>query len=255
MCIYFVVNMCAGRIELGWAHDVFTIAYHMFMHFHAYVLYILYILIYWTILGLFWLSLSPPSPHSLVYVNASWYLNVSLFHSKTLFVPRHPLLLTPLHLLFGSMMRTPERTSRRTFLDEAFIRNAKSFFWTSPTLTYPLSFTVEVRNHYVTSQSLVHQCWSRSSTPTCMDLIIQYLFLLLTFKVRALWSHQMLYLVCSVSRRYSILITPVVIVWGLCLKTSLFPLFLIIHPFGVIISLLLVRPLLKALIFLIWPWL
>ena len=50
--------LCADRIGLGWAHDVFTIAYHMLMHFHAYVPYILYILIYWLWLVLFSLSLS-----------------------------------------------------------------------------------------------------------------------------------------------------------------------------------------------------
>ena len=33
MCIYYVEIMCAGRIGLGWAHDVFTVAYHMLMHF------------------------------------------------------------------------------------------------------------------------------------------------------------------------------------------------------------------------------
>ena len=70
MCVYFVAPMCAGRIWLAWAHDVFTIASHMLMHFHAYVLYILYIHIYWIVLGLFWLSLSPsPPPLSLVYVS------------------------------------------------------------------------------------------------------------------------------------------------------------------------------------------
>ena len=33
------------------------------------------------------------------------------------------------------------RHSQRTFLDKVFIRNAKSFWRTSPTLTFPLSFT------------------------------------------------------------------------------------------------------------------
>ena len=72
-------------------------------------------------------------------------------------------------------MRMPERTSRRTFLDEVFIRNAESFWRTSPTLTFPLSFTVRDRSHCVTSWSLVQPCWSRSFTPTCMVSIFQYL--------------------------------------------------------------------------------
>ena len=37
MCVYFVVMLCASRIGLGWAHDAFNLACHMFMHFHAYV--------------------------------------------------------------------------------------------------------------------------------------------------------------------------------------------------------------------------
>ena len=50
----------------------------------------------------------------------------------------------PTTLLFGSMMNKPERTSWRTFLDKAFIQNAKSFCWTSLTLTYPLSVHVDL---------------------------------------------------------------------------------------------------------------
>ena len=67
-CVFTLLNwLCAGRIGLGWAHDVFTITYHMLVHFHAYVLYILYILIYWLCLVLFYLFLSPFL--SLVYVS------------------------------------------------------------------------------------------------------------------------------------------------------------------------------------------
>src|SRR6266702_1027940 len=56
----------------------------------------------------------------------------------TLFLPGHRIHLILLPLLFGFVMRMPERTSRRTFLDKVFIRNAESFWWTSPTLTYPM---------------------------------------------------------------------------------------------------------------------
>ena len=130
----------------------------MLMHFHAYVFYILYIPIYLNCFGTF-LIISFSRPHSLVYVNASWHLNISLLHPETLFVPGHLLLLLiPLPLLFGSMMKMLKRTSRRTFLDEAFIRNAKSFCQTYPTLTFPLSFTVGVGSHCVTSWSIVHPC-------------------------------------------------------------------------------------------------
>ena len=115
-----------------------------------------------------------------------------------------PCLSLPLCVLYRIQnqifLQRPKQTSLRTSLDEAFIRNAKSFCQTSPTLTYPLSFTVEVRSHCVTSWSLVHPCLSRSSTLTCMDLIIQYLFLLLAFKVSTLWSLRIFYLMCSTSR-------------------------------------------------------
>ena len=61
-------------------------------------------------------------------------------------------------LIFGFVMRMPERTSRRTFFDEVFIQNTESFWRISPTLTFPLSFTVKDRSHCVTSRSLVHPC-------------------------------------------------------------------------------------------------
>ena len=55
---------------------------------------------------------------------------------------------------------------------EAFIWNAKSFYWTFPILTFPLSSTVGVGSHCMASRSLV-SLWSyRSFTPICMDLII-----------------------------------------------------------------------------------
>ena len=139
-------------------------------------------------------------PFSFFQLVASWHLKENPFRPRSLFVLGHLLLpLAPLLLLFGFVMRRPVRTSRRTFLNEAFIWNAKSFCRTSPTLTYSLSFTVGVGSHCVTSQSLVHLCLYRSFTPTCMDLIIQYLSLLLAFEVCTSWSYQILYPTCSMS--------------------------------------------------------
>ena len=60
----------------------------------------------------------------------------------------------------------------RTFLDETFIQNAKSFCQTLSTSTFPLSFTVGDGSHCVTSQLPVLLCLSRSFTPTCTRLII-----------------------------------------------------------------------------------
>ena len=77
---------------------------------------------------------------------------------RTLFIPGHHLLLILLLLIFGFMMRMPEKTSRRTFLDKMFIRNVESFWQTSPTLTYPMSFTVEFGSHCVTPRSHVLPC-------------------------------------------------------------------------------------------------
>ena len=120
-------------------------------HIHAYVPYCFYLLI----LKLF-------SAFLIVYLSlfltlvASWHLNVNPFRPGTLFVLRHLLLLlllTPLHLIYGSVMRRPNRTSRRTFHDEAFIQNAKSFCQIFLTLTYPLSSIVGVGSHYVESKS------------------------------------------------------------------------------------------------------
>ena len=197
MCIYFVANICVSRFGLGWAHDVFTIAYYMLMHTYSTLSIFLYIELYWDFSDCLFLPLSL----SFVWVNLLlWHLNVNLLRPETLFVLGHPLLLI-LHLfLSGSVMRRPNRTSLRTSLDEVFILNAKSFCRTSSTLTYPLSFTIGVGSHCVTFRSFVHPCLYRSFTPTYMDLIFQYLFLLLSFEVCTLWSHRILYPMCSMSR-------------------------------------------------------
>ena len=200
MCFIYVIWLCAGRIGLGWAHDAITIAYHMLIHFHAYVLYILYILIYLNYFGTFPIvSFSPP--HCLVYVSASWHQNISLLCPRTLFVPGHLfLLLILLPHMSGSVIRRPKQTSLRTSLDKVFIQNAKSFWRTLPTLTYPMSFTVRVGSHCVTFRSHVHPCWFRSFTPTCMDSILQYLSFILEFEVCALLSHRSWYLMCFMFR-------------------------------------------------------
>ena len=153
-CVFTLLKwLCVGRIGLGWAHDVFTIAFRMLMHFHAYVPYILYIFIYWLWLVLFCVSFSLSLSLSLSFFRlvALWHLNENLLCPGTLFVSGHPLLLILLPLIFGSVMIKPDRAFQRTFLDEAFIWNAKSFCQTPLTLTYPLSFTVGVGSHCVMS--------------------------------------------------------------------------------------------------------
>ena len=160
MCDYYVEMMCVDRFELGWAHDIFTVTYHMLMHFSCIRIFIsLYLIL--ICLVLFCLSLSPFLSLFLLLV-ALWHLNENPLHPGTLFVPRHLLLLPSLillHFTFGSVMIKPVRNFRRTSHDEAFIQNAKSFYQIFQILTFPLSSTVGVGNHCVASQSLV-PLWS-----------------------------------------------------------------------------------------------
>ena len=129
-------------------------------HAHAFpcihTLYSIYFDIFELLGTLLIVSLSP----SLFCLRLScrWHLNVSLLHPRTLFVLGHLRLLILLLLISSFVMRMPERLSRRTFLDEAFILNAKASWRTSPTLTYPMSFTVEVGSRCMTSRSHVHTC-------------------------------------------------------------------------------------------------
>ena len=115
----------------------------MFMHFmHMYLqVSIFVILCCWYFSDC--LSLSLPLSLFLALV-ASWLPNANLLRPRTLCVLGHLLPLI-LHLLpFGSMMKGPIRTSQKTFLDKAFIRNAKSSYRIFLMLTYPLSSTVGV---------------------------------------------------------------------------------------------------------------
>ena len=141
----------------------------IFMHTYVTFSIFLYIELYWDFSDCLFLSLSfSPSCVSLLLQ----HLNANLLRPETLFVLVHPLLLILLPLTSSSVMRRPNLTSLRTFLDETFIRNLKSFCRTSLTLTFPLSSTIGIGGHCVTSRSLVHSCVFRSSTPTGMDLII-----------------------------------------------------------------------------------
>ena len=113
----------------------------------------LYSYIYHLVGAFLIISLSLPLSLFLVLV-ASWHPNANPLRPRTFFVLGHLLLLTLLHLTFGSVMRRLVRTSLRTFLDKAFIRNAKSSYQIFLILIYPLSSTVGVRSHCVVTQSL-----------------------------------------------------------------------------------------------------
>ena len=186
VCLLYAL-LCAGRFGLGWAHDEFIFACHMFMHSHAYVPSIVYILIY-QLLGTFLIVSLYFFLSLLLMLVASWHLGVNPLRPETLFILGHLLplfLLTPFPLPSSSMMRRPNQTSLRTFHDAAFIQNAKSFCQICLTLTYPLSSTVGVGSHCVAPQSCALPWSYRSSTPICMDLTTLHLSLSLAFELCA----------------------------------------------------------------------
>ena len=137
------------------------------------------------LLVLFWFSLFLSLSLSCVSL-LLWHLNANVLHPWTLCILGHLLPLILHHLLFGFVMRTLIKTSRRTFVDEAFIRNAMSFCQTFLTLTYPLSFTVGVGSHFVASRSFVPSCLYKSFISIYMESILQYLISFLAFEVCAL---------------------------------------------------------------------
>ena len=185
-----VICLCADRFGLGWAHDAISFACHMFMHFPCirtlFSIYLLYLILLGTFLIVFSFSLSLS-----VYVSQC----INPLQPGTLFIL---VLLRPLilhYLIFGFVIMMPLRHSWRTFLDKTFIRNARSYCQTLLTSTFPLSFTVGDESHCVTSQSPVLSCLSRSFTPTCTGLIIQYLFSSLAFEVLVfLWHCNLLWM-------------------------------------------------------------
>ena len=188
--------MCVDRFGLGWAHDAICFACHMFMHFSCirtfFSLYVILLLLLGTFLIFFFFF----SLYLCLRYSCLWHLNINPLQPGTLFIPMLLHLLI-LHLLtFGSVMMMPFRHFRRTSLDETFIQNAKSFCRTLPTPTLPLLFTVGDWSHCVTSRSPVLSCLSRSFTPTCTRLIIQYFSSSLAFEVYTFLSHRNLLQMC-----------------------------------------------------------
>ena len=183
MCVYFVAMMCAVKFGLGWAHDVFKFACHMFIHTYLHFFIFLYIDVFGAFLHV---SLSP-----------SLFLLVScIMAPKWKSTPsQNPLRSgassssdhTPPHVQFCDDTGHPlsERTFWRTFVDKAFIQNAKSSYRNFLILTYPLSFTIGVGGHFVTSRTLV-PLWSYMSfTPIFTKLTLLYLISSLMFEVHA----------------------------------------------------------------------
>ena len=155
-CMPYLLQCCVV-VGLDWAEPMMYLCLHVtcscnFMHTYLQVSIFLYVLCYWCFFDSLFLPL-----FLFFALVASWHRNANLLRPRTLCVLGLLLLLLlilPL-LLFGSVMRRPVRTSRRNFLDEAFIRNTKLSCQISLTLTYPLSSTVGVASHYVASWSHV----------------------------------------------------------------------------------------------------
>ena len=126
--------MCVVKLGLGWAHDVFKFAYHMLMHFHSYIPSFIFILIL-ILLVLFCVFLFlPPSfvscflaPKQKSTPSQNPFLSGASSSSDT----------TPSHVQFCN--DKARKDFWRTFLNEAFIRNAKSFYQTFSILTFLLS--------------------------------------------------------------------------------------------------------------------
>ena len=158
MCVYFVPMLCVSRFGLGWAHDAFKFACHMFMHFHAYVpscFYhlILKLLCMFLIVSLS-LSLSLSPSLSISYVSC-------IMAPKRKSTPSY----NPLHSGASSSSSPSDPTpSHVQFCDEKakpdFLENFSwrgihserhSFCQTFLTLTYPLPSIVGVGSHFVAS--------------------------------------------------------------------------------------------------------
>ena len=123
----FTLLLCYVLVGLDWAEPMMYLNLHVicsciFMHTYPSCFYVLILNLFGAFL-IVYLSL-------FLTLVASWHLNVNPFRPGTLFVSGHLLLLlllTPFHLMYSSIMKRPSRTSQRTFHDEAFIRNTKSF--------------------------------------------------------------------------------------------------------------------------------
>ena len=179
MCALYVEIMCADRFGLSWAHDAYIVTCHIFMHtYHSSL--ILILILFGTLLRLsFSLSLSL----SLSLIVCTWHPSAKLLHLGTLFVLRHHLLLILAFFMSGSVIIKPVKTFPRTFLGVAFTRNARSFFLTSPILTFPLSFTIEVRGPFVISRLVVPPWSYKNFTLICTNLILPYLAFSFLFEI------------------------------------------------------------------------
>ena len=181
---FYVENLCADRITLGWAHDVFFLytshAHALFMH--TYLFFLIFGTLCWWCFSVCLPFLSLSLSLSLSHIVRAWHPSTKLLCPRTLsFLGHHVLIL--LLFLSGSAMWRPVKTSLRTSPNMAFIQNAMWFYRTFPILLYLLSFTVGVRNLYGRYLWVVPSWPYRSFTLICLVLILLCLDLLLLFEV------------------------------------------------------------------------
>ena len=189
-CILDVCNwLCAGRIGLGWAHDAISFADHMFIH--------------------------SPCIHTLfsihlLYLNCfGSFLIVSLFLPLFLFTlivsmaPKHKSAPSQNSLRSRASYSSDPTPSLIWFHDKDarkdFSENFSQQGVHSERRVILADFVDTDLPTVIHSQgweSLVHSCWSRSFTPTCIVSIFKYLSFILVFEVRALWSHHSLLQMC-----------------------------------------------------------
>ena len=148
-CVLYLLHCCV-LLGLDWVELMMFLSLHVtcsciFMHTYLQFFIFLYI--------------DVVSAFLLVSLSPSLFLSVSCFMApKRKSIPSQnplPSKVILLLLTYGSVMIKPGRTLRRTFLDKAFIRNAKSFYQIFSILTFPLSSSVAVGSHCVASRSLV----------------------------------------------------------------------------------------------------
>ena len=167
------------RIGLGWADDAISFAYHMFMHspcIHTlFSIYLLYLNCFGTFLIV---SLSLP---------------LFLFTLVVSMTPKRKSTSSQNPFRFGASSSSDPTPSHIRFCDE----NARKYFSKNFSqqgvhserrviLADFIDTDLPTVIHSQGWESLVHSCWSRSFTPTCMDSIFQYLSFLLVFEVHAL---------------------------------------------------------------------
>ena len=171
-------------IGLDWVSPMRSLFLHVTCSciLHAYILFHLS----YSELVLCFYSLSLSLSLSLSHRTPLWNLNRRnpLWLETLIMVPSHPLLLFLLfHLISGSVMKRPRRTSLRTSRNVAFIRNAQLFYRILPTLLSLKSFKLGIGNLYLRNPRGVPSCLFKSFTPTYTASKPLYLSLLLHLEV------------------------------------------------------------------------